>query len=194
MKWWAEKAERTVMHRFINKDIWGEVRVPSWYTDSIYVQNDEYAKFRMAEADGKIIEYHIHSGDGKEWVDVTNSSDLWCSGLEYRIKPSEPRFKAGDYVVRLNNNSWIIRLEAEHLPAYNNEDGYQPLGNEVRLWTLEDAADDEWIGLPWFECETFTVLQKSNIGETTQVQNAIPYIGQTIEELGLSIIKQKDKE
>ena len=51
--WWIEKPGRTVWVRPIHGGLWARI-TPGWNsTSKIYVQDDEYAEFRKAIADGK---------------------------------------------------------------------------------------------------------------------------------------------
>ena len=66
----------------------------------IIIKNDEYAEFRKALAEGKIIQQQDYYS--KEWIDMKTdefhgASDTQYEGI-YRIKPEEPTFKVGDWV------------------------------------------------------------------------------------------------
>ena len=87
--------------KFVN-DPWEEAPkdIFSYSTvNFILVIDDEYVEFRKALAEGKKIE--VLDVDGK-WKDtgMTSSSRAFIYPLEeYRIKPEEPKFKVGDWVV-----------------------------------------------------------------------------------------------
>jgi len=71
----------------------------AWYSGKLevsYVQADQYADLRRAQADGKTIQYRS-SLSGNKWVTLA-SLDYLNPNFEHRIKPDEPAFKVGDWV------------------------------------------------------------------------------------------------
>ena len=96
--------------------VWREVRdFNDWKPlDTVYVLNDSYSTYRKALAEGKIVQYNfgnygINRKDfPNEWKDLDQSigilADRACPE-NYRIKPEEPKFKVGDWVRDLRDNS-----------------------------------------------------------------------------------------
>jgi len=82
--------------------IWREVRdFSDWKPlDTVYVLNDSYSDYRKALAEGKIVEFKHPQVGYDEWEIVTQEHIFQSvvSGRQYRIKPEEPKFKAGDWV------------------------------------------------------------------------------------------------
>ena len=67
-------------------------------TMAIYVQDDEYAELRKAQADGKVIQWRDKNKEN--WTDYRPEDyTYWANDVaRYRIKPDEPTFKVGDWV------------------------------------------------------------------------------------------------
>lgn len=95
--------------------IWREVRdFSDWKPlDTVYVLNDSYSDYRKALAEGKIVEFKHPQVGYDEWEIVT-PKHLFQSvvpGREYRIKPEEPKFKVGDWLIEIHSNSYAKVLE-----------------------------------------------------------------------------------
>ena len=75
----------------------------------VLVIDDEYVEFRKAGAEGKIVEFKHPQVGYDEWEIVTPEHlfQSIVSGREYRIKPEEPKFKVGD---------WVIDKKRKHKP------------------------------------------------------------------------------
>ena len=71
-----------------------------------YVINDEYATYRKALAEGKIVEVatDYNDVDGYIWKSMEDEEFHHFSIDEIRIKPEEPKFKVGDWVRDLRDN------------------------------------------------------------------------------------------
>lgn len=88
--------------------IWREVRdFNDWKPlDTVYVLNDSYSIYRKALAEGKTIQYL--PDDSNDWKDCTNqtspSRQFLVHPTKYRIKPNEPKFKAGDWIRQVKSN------------------------------------------------------------------------------------------
>lgn len=72
-----------------------------------FVKNDQYAEFRKALADGKIIQLaYRETCTPIKWKDITDwgvNIPMFPSPVEdYRIKPDESKFKVGDWVRTLD--------------------------------------------------------------------------------------------
>lgn len=82
----------------------------SWNSSGIncprIIINDEYVELRKALAEGKKIE--VLDVDGK-WKDtgMTSSSRAFIYPLkDYRIKPEEPKFRVGDWLVEIHSGDF----------------------------------------------------------------------------------------
>lgn len=82
------------------------------------VIDDEYLPFRKALAEGKIIqlnEAEKFADSNRGWVDLSckslgKSTNLFPVNY-YRIKPEEPKFKVGDWVVEIHSTTKAQVLE-----------------------------------------------------------------------------------
>ena len=74
--------------------------------DTVYILNDSYSIYRKAMLEGKIVQKQDYFN--KQWLDMKTddfhgASDTRYEGV-YRIKPEEPKFKVGDWVI---STSWV---------------------------------------------------------------------------------------
>ena len=158
-----------------------------WETKDEYVIiiNDEYVEYRKALVEGKTIEYMVTRSGNKfsDW-ETMRQIDFFNRGAQYyRIKPDEPEFKVGDYVVLKRDCTTIVRVAENTMLAIN--------GNEIyREWTLEEADGDEWVKY-WHKNDTiyhgcsvayFNRFVKDSIDDNYIV---VPDVGQTAKQLGL---------
>ena len=101
MKWWIDNLEEGVWTRWGSEDKWYLEHKPEWNVAKIYVEADEFAELRKAQADGKIIQY---TGNDPAYTNCINWEDKYIIEFDrplhrYRIKPDKPDFKVGDWVV-----------------------------------------------------------------------------------------------
>jgi len=91
-------------------DEWCLTATPSWSTDSKYAINDEYAEFRKAIIDGKQVQFETCDGNGPYWktLDIKPNDKFMFD--KYRIKPDEPQFKVGDWVMFKNNDCTYYKI------------------------------------------------------------------------------------
>ena len=98
---------------------WREVRdFNDWEPlDTVYVLNDSYSTYRKALAEGKTIQmYCKYDGVPPIWDDMTEvikSIGFVMTKDNYRIKPEEPKFKVGDWVRDLRDNS-VFQINSEN--------------------------------------------------------------------------------
>lgn len=123
----------------------------------IIIINDEYVEFRKALVEGKVVQEQDYYT--KEWIDMKNdnfhgASDTQYEGV-YRIKPEEPKFKIGDFVVVENEIGHIYTIDKETKmicvhgkPSISG--WYNP--NELELW---EPKQGEWC---WFHNGTSSSL------------------------------------
>ena len=161
--------------------LWITPDIIDWKLDVKYIINDEYVEFRKALAEGKTVQCFRMMGG--EWIDLGECNDVHQNfeGLlkNYRIKPDEPEFKVGEYVIDTEDSNAIKRMN-ETMLAHSTK--------HYKRWTLEEADDDEWV-LAWDEdCNAYypapTLMTKRDRGDA-DFDCTIPYIGQTPKQLGL---------
>ena len=95
MIWFIDNPSKGLWFKQDGSD-WILTKSPTFkcYEGLAYVPNDEYASLRMAEADGKTIQFKAFG----EWKDSFNFN--WSQPLEYyRIKPDCPTLKVDDKVL-----------------------------------------------------------------------------------------------
>ncbi len=129
--------------------VWREVRdFNDWKPlDTVYVLNDSYSTYRKALAEGKTVQYNfgnygINRKDFPDsWKDLDQSigilADRACPE-NYRIKPEEPKFKVGDWVVEIHSTTKAQVLEL--------------FGNQIRVkFCYPDAiiTTDSSDFIPW---------------------------------------------
>lgn len=65
--------------------------------------NDEYSEFRKALAEGKIVQYNPKCSIHDRWDDIPKGNSLSPTRAatlkNYRIKPDEPKFEVGDWII-----------------------------------------------------------------------------------------------
>ena len=124
--------------------VWREVRdFNDWKPlDTVYVLNDSYSTYRKALAEGKSIQM-LCKYDKMEpiWDDMTEvikSVGFVDVKEHYRIKPEEPKFKVGDWVVEIHSTTKAQVLEL--------------FGNQIRVkFCYPDAiiTTDSSDFIPW---------------------------------------------
>lgn len=76
----------------------------NWHTMGPIIINDEYVEFRKALAEGKTVQYNPLMSTHDRWDDIPTGNKLSPTRSDsirnYRIKPDEPEFKAGDWVTQ----------------------------------------------------------------------------------------------
>ena len=190
------------------------VRTPTgnWYspdvawngTECFYVINDQYVEFRKALAEGKtVIVVNDDSPHGDIGIrDITSQEDLKCVHERHlRIKHDmEPTFKVGDYVVNTDGGTIGAYWKSDEWTVFVHTHNHMLVGflpKEAKLWTLEDASDDEWVMCRTtlvsddnedITFEAWTLVQVKDVDDVVQTDKAIPYIGQTPAQLGLEIL------
>lgn len=124
--------------------IWREVRdFNDWKPlDTVYVLNDSYSIYRKALAEGKPIQMYCKYDDVPPfWDDMTEvirSIGFVDIKENYRIKPEEPKFKVGDWVVEIHSTTKAQVLEL--------------FGNQIRVkFCYPDAiiTTDSSDFIPW---------------------------------------------
>jgi len=107
IQWWLDNPEKGVWYKSIpSQSSWTLNDSPQFHTGSVYVQNDEYAELRKQVCDGASVQYRLRAGEtptncAGPWRDAREdlTFNYITTHYEVRIKPTEPKFTAGDWVV-----------------------------------------------------------------------------------------------
>lgn len=131
----------------------------TWHlTDKLYIINDEYVEFRKASAEGKTIQCNAKEGENDItytayghtwWVDTT---EFKYATRFYRVKPEEPKFKVGD---------WVIDKKRKHKPfMVTSSDLEADSPNYVKIdCELWQPKPGEWCWF-WNEPSDIPILAK----------------------------------
>lgn len=134
IKWFCDNSDKYVWIQISGNRLWTTTDSPAFAFNNKYVQDDEYAEYRKAQADGKAIEEMSNSG--VTWY--TNKNPNYADRPEhYRIKPDEPKFKVGDWTRLEDNSNWFLETE-QHVKTLmmSIEDG-----EDIKLWKPKEG---EW--------------------------------------------------
>ena len=132
--------------------VWREVRdFNDWKPlDTVYVLNDSYSTYRKALAEGKIVEVatDYNDVDGYIWKSMEDEEFHHFSIDEIRIKPEEPKFKVGDWVVNKTSKQRIVKkitsTHGDTVTVGDTEVGINVmLINDLELWQPK-AGDWCW--------------------------------------------------
>jgi len=124
IKWFCDNADKGAWMAH-EKGSWSLRIEPTWDTNCFYVQNDQYAVLRKAQADGKAIQ--IRQNPHANWVDG-NTKAFSLLYECYRIKPDEPKFKdlliLGDYYKADTEGNIHSKRTGKILKPYLEKNGY----------------------------------------------------------------------
>ena len=156
--------------------VWREVRdFNDWKPlDTVYVLNDSYSTYRKALAEGKTVQYNFgNHGTSKkdfpnEWKDLDQSigilADRACPE-NYRIKPEEPKFKVGDWVVnRINEIGQILQEDYKGKGLYKISNTHAlkcEVGTSAKDLTIWVPKSGEWCWF-WVDGQDYPDLRKLN--------------------------------
>ncbi len=128
-----------------SEDIW---RIPD---KNIYkvliVIDDEYVEFRKALAEGKTLQYNFGNfgTNKKDFPDIWKDLDLSIGILadracpeNYRVKPEEPRFKVGDWVIHNGVAKRVTKAVDGYIDSLDNEVAVIMKEESLELWEPED--------------------------------------------------------
>jgi len=124
IRWWLDNTDLGVWEKCNEKDGWYLTHEPKFLLNCKYAINDEFAKFRKAEADGKQIQYRMidhfeRVGQYTDWTNTTMDeydNSFQYDDVEFRIKP-DICIKPGDWVyVKYSNGLKKIARCDEKLP------------------------------------------------------------------------------
>ncbi len=128
-----------------SEDIW---RIPDKNISKVLIViDDEYVEFRKALAEGKTLQYNFGNfGTNKKdfpdsWKDLDLSigilADRACPE-NYRVKPEEPRFKVGDWVIHNGVAKRVTKAVDGYIDSLDNEVAVIMKEESLELWEPED--------------------------------------------------------
>jgi len=140
--WFMEQPKNTEIWVKDVLNVWSLTAQPTWGMTSDYVINDEYYEFRKALVDGRTIQYYVDGFAG--WQDTTDFNNPMEGAGNYRIKPEEPNFKVGDWVIEtLMNKEKIYQVKELDIkdilaPGYCGDVKlWEPKKDEI-VWCWDD--------------------------------------------------------
>lgn len=121
-----------------DEDIW---RIPDKNISKVLIViNDEYVEFRKALAEGKTIEYNPKSQFHDRWDTVlTIDPSKDSSPKNYRVKPEEPKFKVGDWVIYNGVVKRVTKAVDGYIDSLDNEVAVIMKEESLELWEPEDG-------------------------------------------------------
>ena len=135
--------------------VWREVRdFNDWKPlDTVYVLNDSYSTYRKALAEGKSIQmlcrYDKMEPIWDDMTEVIKSIGFVDVKENYRIKPEEPKFKVGDWVIEIHGGGYAKVLEVikKDLLRVNLYDSNAIITTESTDFILWQPQPGDWC---WF--------------------------------------------
>lgn len=177
IKWFCDNPEKGVWLRSPNGG-WTFTRKPFWDIQCKYVQNDEYAELRKAQADNKIIEHK--SPELNVWYTKSKTSDF-NTFTDYRIKPDEPKFKVDDWVY--TEEGYLGKIISHIYNNLYNISGLRFNAKVSRLWTPKEGDVVIFLDEPTpriLKLQTCNMMYAKSLFVNSK---CIPYIGQPFEEI-----------
>lgn len=93
-----------------------------WSVKGVYVINDTYVQLRIALTEGKQIQYNPLLNCHDRWEDIINFNPSESSSARnYRIKPEEPKFKKGDWVIHNGKYKRVTKAVDGYIDSLDNE-------------------------------------------------------------------------
>ena len=115
-----------------SEDIW---RIPDKNISKVLIViNDEYATYRKALAEGKIVEVatDYNDVDGYIWKSMEDKEFHYFNINEIRIKPERHKFKTGDWVI----HNGVVKRVTKAVDGYIDS-----LDNEVAVIMKEESLE-----------------------------------------------------
>ena len=136
IKWFCDNTDKGVWSRRNDSGLrnWALTTEPNWESTYIFLQNDEYAEFRKALVDGKILE--IYYKTPSTWKTITNP-DFSAPASFYRIKP---KFKVGDWVINPDGLVNKVTKVEDNETYYSDCKLWEPIRGE---WCVFYEVDEE---------------------------------------------------
>ena len=171
IKWFVDNPEKGVWAKHPKEqNKWILTYRPNWYTSGMYVQNDKYTKFRKAQTDGKTIEYQygLNSPSGVEWRELLAPCHFEVY-KNYRIKPEEPEFKPGDWVINTTQKTPIphqfpnipITHLCSHIKLWKPQ-----VGEWCVFWDYDEELSTGALTIDLFKEQSSTGYVSENISGT----------------------------
>ena len=103
--------------------------------DVLIIIDDEYIEFRKALAEGKKIEYNPKRPVHNRWDEVTIIAPSQDDIIDnYRIKPEEPKFKVGDWVIHNGVTKQVTKVVDGYIDSLDNEVVVIMKEESLELW------------------------------------------------------------
>ena len=121
-----------------SEDIW---RIPDKNISKVLIViNDEYATYRKALAEGKIVEVatDYNDVDGYIWKSIEDKEFHYFNIDEIRIKPERHKFKSGDWVVHNGVVKQVTKAVDGYIDSLDNEVAVIMKDESLELWEPED--------------------------------------------------------
>lgn len=154
IRWWIKNPDYGTWWNGASD--WKLTVKPDFNLNCYYVQNDEYADFRMALADGEKLQFKTNDNDETEWKDLNElePTDEFDDKLKYRIKSDEQKFKIGDWYWdhHVLKNLQINELNIDNI---NNSEfkKWKPKDKELCVfWNVDEYCVEYHIGYYGEEC------------------------------------------
>ena len=114
---------------YYGEDIW------THSAETLIVIDDEYSMFRKALIEGKNIE--VLQQNTERWVNINTIIKSIKPEL-YRIKPEEPKFKVGDWVIHNGKYKRVTKAVDGYIDSLDNEVAVIMKEESLELWEPED--------------------------------------------------------
>ena len=144
IKWFCENPDKYVCYRGATR--WHYTDNPLFYTDTIYVQDDEWTEYRKALADGKQLQYKTTHSNGKtQLIDIVglNPTDEFDYEIDYHIKEDNQEFNVGDWV-QIDSDVVLIKgsMDLIDLHYLKNAKKWKPKFGELCVfWDNNEFGD-----------------------------------------------------
>lgn len=168
-----------------------------------FIIKPDEPKYRVGqwfEVEGTVSYIVEEFGNGDFKVKFRDKEGYWILESSWstdynKYAIDEPEFKVGDYVVDTEGTiGQVITIRPEQTVYKGSKKTYERCNTSIRIWTLEEAEDDEWV--MYWDNEDSNPEMLYRIGMRTKKgflkvnnvndwDNLVPYIGQTPKQLGL---------
>ena len=108
--------------------------------DVLIIIDDEYVEFRKALAEGKIVEAAIgyNTLDGYIWESIEDDKFHIYGTDELRIKPEQPKFKKGDWVIHNGEYKQVTKAVDGYIDSLDNQVAIIMKEESLKLWEPQD--------------------------------------------------------
>jgi len=149
IQFFIENPDKGLWFKGSKDEEWRLTKNPIFYYTQQYVENDEYAEFRKALADGKTVQYIFRKGTSDEHYRNVESKELNLHPSYYRIKPDKPKFTVGD---------WVQNTDVRYRPFKATQQWINNTLDQQHLFKLWEPKENEFV-VTWMsgDCETYKV-------------------------------------